>query len=73
MSVLYVAMPVAFVLAGLALWAFVRCARSGQYDDLDTPPLRMLADDDAPPSGNQAELIRLEPRTWDRVLSVDRR
>lgn len=48
MSVLYIAMPIAFVLAGLALWAFVRCARTGQYDDLDTPPLRMLADDDAP-------------------------
>lgn len=48
MSVLYIAMPIAFAMAGLALWAFVRCAKSGQYDDLDTPPVRMLADDDLP-------------------------
>lgn len=49
MSVMYIAMPIAFALAGLALWAFIRCTREGQYDDLDTPPLRMLADDDPAP------------------------
>lgn len=46
MSVLYIMLPLAFVLAGLAVWGFIRSARQGQYDDLDTPALRMLEDDD---------------------------
>ncbi len=45
MSVLYIALPIALALAGAAVWAFVRTIRSGQMDDLDTPPLRMLTDD----------------------------
>ncbi|RMG19225.1 MAG: cbb3-type cytochrome oxidase assembly protein CcoS [Planctomycetota bacterium] len=58
MSVLAFVLPVALALAGLALWACVRAIRSGQFDDLDTPPLRALLDDvpartdgAAPPSG----------------------
>ncbi len=46
MSVLFLLIPLAFVLAGLAVWAFVRSALEGQYDDLETPAHRMLVDDD---------------------------
>lgn len=45
MSVLYIALPVALALAGIAVWAFAFSVRGGQFDDLDTPPLRMLFDD----------------------------
>lgn len=45
MSVLFIALPVALALAGLAILAFTMSARGGQFDDLDTPPLRMLFDD----------------------------
>ncbi|MBS0192273.1 MAG: cbb3-type cytochrome oxidase assembly protein CcoS [Phycisphaerales bacterium] len=45
MSVLYIMVPLAFVLAGGALIAFVRAAKQGQYDDLDTPALRAIEDD----------------------------
>lgn len=45
MSVLYVALPVAIALGGAALIACIRCIRSGQYDDLETPAVRMLIDD----------------------------
>lgn len=45
MSVLYIALPVALVIGGLAVWAFVVSVRQGQFDDLDTPPMRMLFDD----------------------------
>ena len=48
MSVLYIMVPAALLIAGAAVMAFVRAARSGQYDDLDTPACRMLSDDDAP-------------------------
>jgi cbb3-type cytochrome oxidase maturation protein len=46
MSVLFIALPVALIIATLAVILFVIQVRSGQYDDLDTPPRRMLFDDD---------------------------
>lgn len=46
MSVLFIAVPVALLLAGSAVLAFLWAARGGQLDDLDTPPLRMLHDDE---------------------------
>ena len=45
MSVLYVALPIALFLAVIAVIAFVMQVRSGQFDDLETPPRRMLFDD----------------------------
>ncbi len=45
MSVLFVALPVAILLGGAALIACVRCIRGGQYDDLETPAVRILVDD----------------------------
>ena len=38
--------PAALMLAGGAVLAFILAARDGQYDDLQTPAHRMLADDD---------------------------
>jgi cbb3-type cytochrome oxidase maturation protein len=46
MSVLYVALPVAVAMGATALWVCVRCIRSGQFDDLETPPVRMLIDEE---------------------------
>ena len=45
MSVLYIALPVALLLGGSALLACLVCIRSGQYDDLDTPSVRLLNDE----------------------------
>jgi cbb3-type cytochrome oxidase maturation protein len=50
MSVLFIMLPVALLIAGTAILAFARAAKSGQYDDLDTPACRMLMDDDQPPA-----------------------
>ena len=57
MSVIYIALPMALVLAGLALWGFIRAVRQGQYDDLETPAVRMLHDDEPPvrPTANGAD------------------
>ncbi len=46
MSVLYIALPLALALGGAALWACIHCIRSGQFEDLDSPPMRMLIDDE---------------------------
>ncbi|MCC6526511.1 MAG: cbb3-type cytochrome oxidase assembly protein CcoS [Polyangiaceae bacterium] len=45
MSVLYIVLPLAVLLAGGAVMAYLWTVRSGQLDDLDTPPARMLQDD----------------------------
>jgi cbb3-type cytochrome oxidase maturation protein len=46
MSILLIMLPAALLLAGLGVWAFIRAARAGQFDDLDTPPLRAVFDDE---------------------------
>ena len=46
MSVILIMIPAALLLAGLGLAAFIIAARSGQFDDLDTPALRAVFDDD---------------------------
>jgi cbb3-type cytochrome oxidase maturation protein len=45
MSVLYIALPVALLLGGSALLACLVCIRSGQYDDLETPSVKLLNDE----------------------------
>ena len=49
MSVVYIMLPVALLLAAGAVVAFILAARSGQFDDVDTPAFRMLPDDDTSP------------------------
>jgi cbb3-type cytochrome oxidase maturation protein len=46
MSVIYIALPAALVLAALFLAGFLWAIRDRQLDDLSTPPVRMLYDDD---------------------------
>jgi cbb3-type cytochrome oxidase maturation protein len=45
MSVLFVALPVAILLGGSALVACIYCIKGGQYDDLESPAVRVLIDD----------------------------
>lgn len=45
MDMLFIILPLALIIAVFAVAAFIWAARSGQYDDLDTPGRRMLLDD----------------------------
>jgi len=45
MSVLYIVLPLALLVVGVALFAFVWAAKRGQFDDLETPAIRALHDD----------------------------
>ncbi|RCS48253.1 cbb3-type cytochrome oxidase assembly protein CcoS [Bremerella cremea] len=47
MSVIYIALPIALFLAGMAVAAFVWCTKQGQFDDLETPAVRILQEDRA--------------------------
>jgi cbb3-type cytochrome oxidase maturation protein len=45
MSVLYITLPIALLMGAIGLYACVRCISAGQYDDLESPALRILQDD----------------------------
>jgi len=46
MSILLLLVPISLVLLGIAIAAFVWAVKRGQFEDLDTPALSILADDD---------------------------
>ena len=54
MRILLLLVPISLLLLGIAIAAFVWAVRRGQFDDLDTPPLDIRADDEhetPPPRG----------------------
>ncbi len=46
MSVLYIVLPVALILAGAGVSAFIWSVRQGQLDDTVTPSVRLLCDEE---------------------------
>jgi len=44
----FVLLPLALVIAAIAVGFFIWAAWSGQFDDLDTPAVRILFDDEEP-------------------------
>lgn len=55
MSVLYIVLPIALVLVGVAVIAFVWAARKGQFDDLETPAIRALHEDPKQAQGAKSQ------------------
>ena len=57
MNILLLLIPISLLLLGAAIWAFVWAVRSGQFDDLDTPPLDILREErpPAPPTNASQE------------------
>ena len=68
MSVLFVVLPLAFLVAAGMVAAFVWAVRTGQYDDVETPAVRILHDqepeppDPAEPSADAREAQGPAPR-----------
>ncbi len=58
MSALLILIPVSLILLGIAVGAFFWAVNRGQFDDLDTPPLRILEDD--PPTDRDSRVERAE-------------
>ncbi len=46
MSVLYLVVPLALLIVGIALGGYLWAVRSGQMDDLETPGVRVIRDDE---------------------------
>lgn len=66
MTILYLILPLALCFAALAVAAFAWTVRSGQLDDVDTPPRRILFEDDraghAPHPASRASAAHPIPR-----------
>ena len=50
MNILYLLIPLGLILVGLAVAAFFWAVRSGQFDDLETPAMSVVMDDDTAPA-----------------------
>ena len=50
MNILYLLIPLGLLLLGLAIAAFFWAVGSGQFDDLDSPAMSVVMDDDTKPA-----------------------
>jgi len=65
MDILYLLIPLSILLVVIIAWLFLWSIQSGQYDDLDGPPYRLLMDDDRHDSVNADEHARHADRSKD--------
>ena len=49
MNMLYVLIPLALLLLGIAAWALIWAIRNGQFDDLESHAWSVVLDDDQKP------------------------
>lgn len=47
MSLIFIVLPIALAVAAVAVIAYLWAAKSGQFDDLETPRHRILWEDEA--------------------------
>lgn len=46
MEILYLLIPLALLVLGVAIWGFLWAVKTGQFDDMEGPAHRILMDDD---------------------------
>ena len=65
MKILYLLIPLGFIVMGVALWAIIWAVKNGQFEDLEGPAHRILMDDDDPmvPGFDKAEDKAEETKT----------
>jgi cbb3-type cytochrome oxidase maturation protein len=59
---IFVLLPLALLIAVIAVGFFIWAARTGQFDDLDTPAIRILFDDDEASANDAKAETRRVPR-----------
>ena len=61
MSIIFLILPVTLLLSAGAVAAFAWATRSGQFDDLKTPAIRLLHDESARPSPEAKRAAHEDP------------
>jgi cbb3-type cytochrome oxidase maturation protein len=70
---IFVLLPLALLIAAIAVGFFIWAARSGQFDDLDTPAVRILFDDEQPAFASSARaLAEADEATARQATEADR-
>jgi cbb3-type cytochrome oxidase maturation protein len=52
MNILYLLIPLGLVMVAIMVWAFFWAVKRGQFDDLQSPAMQILLDDDTKPVRN---------------------
>ncbi|MBV1786491.1 cbb3-type cytochrome oxidase assembly protein CcoS [Marinobacterium sp. D7] len=65
MSIVYLLIPIAIILASIAIWAFFWSVNTGQYDDLESPAHSILYDDDEDLIPEDAKIDKKEQHNSD--------
>lgn len=71
METVFVLLPLALLIAAIAVGFFVWAAKTGQFDDLDTPAVRILFDDEEPRRPAPADGAPAPPRGPDAPPPAD--
>ena len=50
MNIIYLLIPLGLLLVGIGIAVFFWAVRSGQYDDLESPAMSIVMDDDTKPA-----------------------
>lgn len=53
MNILYLLIPLGLVMVAIMVWAFFWAVKEGQFDDMQTPAVQILLDDDTHPMSNE--------------------
>lgn len=69
MNILLVLVPLALMLLVVAIAAFVWAVKRGQFDDLDTPALDILREDDRPPEFLKQRIEQAQPGAEDAPVT----
>ncbi len=67
MSIIFVLIPLGLVLVGFAAWAFFWAVNDGQFDDLDTPAISILTEDER----GQGDIAQLPAATPHSVVESE--
>ena len=74
METIFVLLPLALLIAAIAVGFFIWAAKTGQFDDLDTPAHRILFDDEEPrprAAGHSAAPVRRSVAGVDAASATD--
>jgi len=66
MSMLYVLIPLALGLMGLAVWALLWAIKSGQFDDLESHGWSVVLDDDQKPMQEADDEVQQDQSSQDQ-------
>ena len=73
MKIIYVLIPLSLMLLGLAVWAFFWAVKNDQFEDLDTPAMDILDDEETEVGSRESGVGSQESEVGSRESGVGSR